>query len=51
VSPDGKLLAVVGDDRDALLVDSRNGEVFCLLFTIIVILLYVIVLLIKWFLP
>jgi len=28
VSPDKKLLAVVGDDRDALLVDSRNGKVF-----------------------
>lgn len=27
VSPDRKLLAVVGDDRDALLVDSRNGKV------------------------
>lgn len=27
VSPDKKLLAVVGDDRDALLVDSRNGKV------------------------
>ncbi|CAM0912995.1 unnamed protein product [Alopecurus aequalis] len=26
VSPDKKLLAVVGDDRDALLVDSRNGK-------------------------
>lgn len=28
MSPDKKLLAVVGDDRDALLVDSRNGKVF-----------------------
>jgi hypothetical protein len=28
VSPDKKLLAVVGDDRDALLVDSQNGKVF-----------------------
>lgn len=27
VSPDKKLLAVVGDDRDALLVDSRNGKI------------------------
>ncbi|WVZ82320.1 hypothetical protein U9M48_029593 [Paspalum notatum var. saurae] len=27
VSPDKKLLAVVGDDRDVLLVDSRNGKV------------------------
>jgi hypothetical protein len=34
VSPDKKLLAVVGDDRDALLVDSRNGKVcfFCLFY-------------------
>jgi hypothetical protein len=31
VSPDKKLLAVVGDDRDALLVDSRNGKVLFLL--------------------
>ena len=31
MSPDKKLLAVVGDDRDALLVDSRNGKVFFLL--------------------
>jgi hypothetical protein len=28
VSPDKKLLAVVGDDRNALLVESRNGKVF-----------------------
>ncbi|ONK77648.1 uncharacterized protein A4U43_C02F9000 [Asparagus officinalis] len=26
-SPDGKLFIVVGDDRDGLLVDSRNGKV------------------------
>jgi hypothetical protein len=32
VSPDKKLLAVVGDDRDALLVDSQNGKVFWLLY-------------------
>lgn len=27
MSPDGKLLAVVGDDCDGLLVDGRNGRV------------------------
>uniref|UniRef100_A0A1J3F2B0 Putative WD repeat-containing protein C2A9.03 n=1 Tax=Noccaea caerulescens TaxID=107243 RepID=A0A1J3F2B0_NOCCA len=26
VSPDGKLVAIVGDDPDGLLVDSNNGE-------------------------
>lgn len=30
VSPDSKLLAVVGDDLNALLVDSQNGKVICL---------------------
>jgi hypothetical protein len=30
VSPDKQLLAVVGDDPDALLVDPRNGKVFVL---------------------
>lgn len=32
VSPDSKLLTVVGDDLDALLVDSQNGKVFSLMF-------------------
>lgn len=27
VSPDSKILAVVGDDLEALLVDSQNGKV------------------------
>lgn len=27
ISPDRKLLTVVGDDRDGLLVDARNGKV------------------------
>lgn len=31
MSPDRKLITVVGDDRDGLLVDARNGKVleFC----------------------
>lgn len=33
MSPDRKLLAVVGDDRDALLVDSRNGKVAKLVYS------------------
>jgi len=32
LSPDGKLLAIVGDNPEALLVDSQTGKVgiFCL---------------------